>query len=113
MGPFGGNGEEGRRVTYRVPQTYHGEASVGDRRRDVGDACGGSSARSVRNAVDDDLYREMTGNCGTVGGVMNDIRSVFRGERLRGGCTQDRGLVAPRGDRETASGHFGMSLAES
>ena len=64
---------------------YHGEASVADRRRDVGDARGGSSAGSGGNAADDDLYRETAGNRGTVGDVTTNILSVYRGEGLRGG----------------------------
>ena len=38
VGPFGGNGEEVRRSTQRVPQKEHGEASEADARQDMGDA---------------------------------------------------------------------------
>ena len=104
VGTFGGNGKEDRRVTQRVPHKYHGETIVADRRREVGDDRGGSSAESDENAVDDDLYGKTTGNCGTVGGVTTDIRSVCRGEGIQGGWMQEGGLVAPRGDRDTTSG---------
>ena len=53
-------------------------------RRDMGDAWGDSSAGSGCNTVRNDLYRETTGNFGTVGGVSTNIQSVCRGERLRG-----------------------------
>ena len=56
MGHFGGK-EEDIRGTHMVPQKDYGEASAADRRRDVGDAWGGSSAGSGRNEVEDDLYR--------------------------------------------------------
>ena len=89
MGPFGGNGEEFRRVTHRVPKIYHGEASAADRRQNVGYARGGSSAGSGGNVFGDVLYREMSGNRDTVGGVMTNIQSVCRGEGLQGGWTQE------------------------
>ena len=73
MGNFGGNGEEGRRCSYRLPKIDHGEASAVNRRWDVGDARGGSSVRSGRNAVKNDIYRETEGNRGTVGSVTTDI----------------------------------------
>ena len=38
LGPFDRNGEEGRKGIYRVPQKYHREVIVADRRQDVGDA---------------------------------------------------------------------------
>ena len=76
MGTFDGNVEEGRRGTHRVSQTDHGKASAADSRRDVGDAQGGNIARSCGNTVGNDLYREMTGNHGTVGGVTTTIRSL-------------------------------------
>ena len=41
VGPYGGNGEEGRRVTHRLPQIDHGEASALDGRGDMGDYWGG------------------------------------------------------------------------
>ena len=73
MVPFGGNVEEVRRSTHRLPQTDHGEASAADRIWDVGDVWGRISARSVRNAVGNELYMDTAGNCGTVGGVMTNI----------------------------------------
>ena len=33
LGPFGGNGEEGRRITHIFSQIYHGEASAANNRR--------------------------------------------------------------------------------
>ena len=65
------------------------------------DAQGGSSAVSVGSAVGDDLHRETTGRCGTVGGVVSDLRSVYMIEGLRGGRTPELGMVAPRDGRET------------
>ena len=110
MVPFGGNIEEVRRGTHGIPQTDHRESSAEDSRRDVGDAWVGSSAGSGSDAVRDVLYREITGNHGTVGGVTTDNRSVYRGEGLRGGLTQEGGSVAPRGDREATSGHLSRNL---
>ena len=55
VGPFGGNGEEVRRSTHRVPQKEHGEASEADARQDMGDARGRISAGSGGNAVGDDI----------------------------------------------------------
>ena len=54
----------------------------------MGDARGESSAGRGGNAVGDDLYREMAGNCGTVGGITTDVQSVSRGKRIQGGQTQ-------------------------
>ena len=76
----------------------------------MGHARGGSSAGICRNSVSDDLYRDTAGNCGTVGGVAANIRSVCRVEGIRGGWTHKVGLVAPRGDRETSEGHLGRIL---
>ena len=112
MGSFGENVEEGRRGTHRVPQMDRGEASASDRRQDVVDARGGSSAESGRNAVSNDLYRETTGNRITVSDVTTNILSVCRGEGLRWDWTQEGGLVAPRRNSETNLGHLGRSLAE-
>ena len=82
FGPFGGNGEEGRRNTNRFSLIDHGEYSAADSRRYMGDAQGRSSARSGRNTVVNDIYRETIDNRVTVGGVATDIRSVFRVESL-------------------------------
>ena len=73
MGPFSGNGKEGRRGTHRVHQTYHGEASASDNIRDMGDAQGGRIAVYGKNAVGNDLYREKAGKRVTVGGVTTDV----------------------------------------
>ena len=79
MGPLDGNREEVRRSTIRVLQTDHGEASAVDRRWDGGYTRGGSSAGSGGNSVGNDIYRDMVGNCGTVGGVTTNIKIVSRG----------------------------------
>ena len=76
VGTFGGNGEESIRVAHRVPQTDQWEASTVDKRRGVGDERGRSSVGKGGNSVGDDLYREIEGKHGTVGGVMTNIRSV-------------------------------------
>ena len=73
VGNFCGNGEGGRRGKHKLPQTDHGEASAADRRRDVGDARGGSSAGSGGNAVGDYPYRETSVNRGTMCVVTTDI----------------------------------------
>ena len=92
LGPFGENGEEGRRITHRFSQSYHSEARSAGSRQDMGDTRDNSSAGSGWDTVGNDLYTEMTGNRGKVGDVATDIRSVCRGERLRGECTQGGGL---------------------
>ena len=113
VGPFGRNVEEVRRFTYRAPQTDHGEAIATYNRQDVGDAWGRISAESGRNAVGNDLYRETAGNCGTMGGVTTNIRSVYKGEGMRVGWKKEGGLVEPRGDREITSGHLGRNIVGS
>ena len=110
VGPFGSNGEEGRRDTHRVPQTYHWEASVEVRRRDVGYARGGSIVGIRGNAVGDDLYRETAGMRGKLGGVATTIQSVCKVEGLRRGWTHEGGLVVPRGNIETALFHLVRNL---
>ena len=79
----------------------------------MGDVCGRSSVGSIRNAVGNDLYRETSGNHGTMGGVTTYILKLCRGEELWGGWTQEGGLVAPIGDRETTSGHLVRNFAGS
>ena len=81
--------------------------------QDVGHNRGGSSAGSVRNAVVNDLYRDKAGNCCTVGGFTTKTRSVCRGEGLQGGWMQEGGLLMPRGEIVTTTGHLGRNLAGS
>ena len=85
---------------------YHGEVSAAYIRWNMVGAWGGSSTVSDVNAVGNDLYRDMKVNRGTVGGVATDIQSVCRVEGLRGGWTQEGGLVATRGDREPTLGNL-------
>ena len=113
LGPFGGNGEKGRRSTHDFSQTNHGEVSAADSRRDIGDALGRSSAGSGRNTAVNELYMETTSNRDTVGGVATNIQSVCRGEGIQGGWAQDGGLVTLRGDREATSGNLDRSLTGS
>ena len=100
VGTFGGNGEESRRAAHRFTHTYHREVSAEDRRRYVGEAQDPSSAGRGRNSVNNDLYKETSGNHGTVGGVTNTTQSAGRGEGLRGGWLQEGGLVEPIENRE-------------
>ena len=67
----------------------------------------------MQSAITYIWYRDMAGNHGTVGGVTTNIRSVCRGEGLRGGWTQEGGLMAPRGNIETTSGHIGRNITGS
>ena len=53
--------------------TDNRETNVTASWRDMGDAWVGSSAGSEGNKVSDDLHRETTGNCGTVGNVATNI----------------------------------------
>ena len=78
VGPFGSHGEEGRRNTHIVPQTDQGEARSAVSIWDVRDARGGRSTGSSGNSVENDLYKETSGNRGTVGGVMATIQSVHK-----------------------------------
>ena len=94
-----------------IPHTDNEEARAVGRRRDIGDSRGGSSVRSSRNTVRDDLYSETTGKRGTVGGVTATIQSVCRGEGLQGGWTQEIGLMEPRGDKETTLGRLDRNIA--
>ena len=73
LGPFGKNGEEGRRDTHRVPLSYHVEESEGNRRQDIGDAWGGMRTGGSGNTVGGDLPRYTAGNLGTVGGATSLI----------------------------------------
>ena len=68
MGHFGVNGKEGIGDTHGVPATDHGEASKAIRRREMGDAGAARRTRCSSNPVGDDLHRETSGNCGSVGG---------------------------------------------
>ena len=65
--------DEGGRDTHWVTLEDHGEASAAVRRRDVGITWGGRGMGGSGNAVVDDLHREATGNCGTVGGAKYTI----------------------------------------
>ena len=56
-----------------------------DSRRDMGDARGRSSEESGGNTVGNDLYRETTGNYGTVGGVATKTSEDAREEGYKGG----------------------------
>ena len=51
----------------------HGEASATNMIRYMGDAWGRSSAGSGGNTVGNDIYRETSGNRGTVGGFTTNI----------------------------------------
>ena len=73
MGTFGGNGGEGREDTHGFSSEDHREAGATVARRDMGDAQGGSSEGSSRNAVGDALHRETAVNCSTVGSVVADL----------------------------------------
>ena len=73
MGPFSFNGEEGRRVTHRVPQKDQREATAGYRRGDMGDVRGIISGGRGGNAVENDLYREIEVRRVIVGGVTTNI----------------------------------------
>ena len=83
-----------------------------DSRRDVGDARGRSSAGNGGNTVSDDIYKETSGNRGTVGGLTTNILSVCRGEGILGGLNQEEGLVSPRGNIQTTLGHLGRIITE-
>ena len=112
MGSFESNIEEGRRDSHRVPQTDHGEASEVVRIQDMGDSRVRKSAGGSGNSVGDDLYREMTGNRDTVGGVTTNTRTVCKGKGLQMGWEQEGRLVAPRGDKETDLEHVGRNIEE-
>ena len=73
MGTFGGNGEEVIEHKHRFFKTDHVEAIVTDSRRDMGDDQGRIIMGSGGNAVENDLYRETTGNHGTLGCIAYDI----------------------------------------
>ena len=73
LGNFGRNGEEGKGRSHRFSYTDHREASVTDIRREMGDYHKGINTGSGGSAVGEDLHRETTGNCGTVGDVVADI----------------------------------------
>ena len=73
VGPFGENGEEGRRDTHRISLSYHVEESEGNRRQDIGDAWGGRRTGCSRNTVGGDLPRYKGGNLGSVVGATSLI----------------------------------------
>ena len=73
----------------------------------MGDAGGGRRTRGSGNEVGEDLYRETAGKYGSVGGATSIILGVCKGNMVRRRRAQEGGLVAPRGDRETTSGHPG------
>ena len=77
----------------------------------MGDAWGGRSAGGKRNAVGNNLHREMAGNRDTVGGATSTISSVCKGGMVRRGWEQEGCLVALRGERETTAVHPGRNIA--
>ena len=104
MCPFGGNREEGRMGTHGISQTYHGDVSASDIRRDMGDSRGGSSVGSSGNKVGDDLYKDMAGKSGTMGGVTTNIRRVCRGEGIQGVVDAGRMLGGTKGQHKNNFG---------
>ena len=68
-GTFGFNGKEVRGDTHGVPATDHREANKAIRRQEMGDAGGARRKRGRGNPVGEDLHRDTTGNCGSVGGA--------------------------------------------
>ena len=76
----------------------------------MGDARGDSIVGSSGNTVKNDLYRDMVGNRGTVGDIATDIQSLCRVEGIQEGWTQEGGLGASRGNRESDLGNLGRSL---
>ena len=79
---FDVNGAEVRGETPRFSLKYHGEAGTEVSRQEMGDARGGSSAGSGRDAVIQYLHREISGRRITVVIVADGIRSVHRQEGL-------------------------------
>ena len=76
----------------------------------MGHTRGRRSVVGSGNAVVDELFREKAGNRGTVGGVTPAILGVSKGEGVQRWWVQEGGLVVPRGDSETTSGHPGRNL---
>ena len=70
---FGSDGEEGASHTKGFSKADHGEAGAEEVRSDVGDSQGRISAGSGGNSVIKNLYRETTGDGGTVGGAAADF----------------------------------------
>ena len=73
MDTFGRNAAEFIRNTHIISTTDHGETSATSRGWEMGDAQGGSSAGSGRNAVVDDPHKETIVNRGAVGHFVTDI----------------------------------------
>ena len=73
----------------------------------------GISAGSGKNAIGNDIYREAASNRVIVGGFTTNIRSVCRGEGLRGGRMQEGGVVVPRGDKEKTLGNLVRGITGS
>ena len=64
---------EGRGDTQIFSLGYHGEEVSTVSIRDMGYSWGGISEGSGRNSVVDDLHRETTGNCITLGSIVVNI----------------------------------------
>ena len=73
LGTFGSDGEEVGGHKHRFYEEDHGETGAAEGRHEMGDTQGISSAGSVGNSVGNELYRETTGEGGTVGGAANDF----------------------------------------
>ena len=65
------------------------------------DSGGRRHTRGSGNPVGSDLHRATAGNRGTVGGAMSLICGVFKGDRVLRRGAEEKGVVAPRGDRKT------------
>ena len=102
---FGGNGEEVRRDTNRVPATDHREESNAVKRKDMGDVGGGRRTRGSGNAVGEDLHRETAGFRVSVCGATPLILYIYKGNRVQRRREQEGGVVAPRGDIKKTSSH--------
>ena len=72
MGTIGRNGAEVIGNKHEFYSADHGEAGATVSIRDMGDARGGNSAGSGRNAVKDDLHRETAGKRSTVGRIVTN-----------------------------------------
>ena len=79
---FDVNGAEVRGDTPRFSSAYNGEAGTKFYKQEMGDARGGSSAGNGKDAVIQDLHREMSGSRSIVVIVVAGIRSVRRQEGL-------------------------------
>ena len=76
------NGENGGRYTHRVSETNNREARMAEGGQDMVYTRGRGSEGIGGNSVSNNLHLKKTGDGGIVGGILENIRSLHKGNGL-------------------------------